>query len=61
MAKVKRMDNRPTVEADIEFVEEEAKRLENMRLHPKTFGATSTWTTSKNSKQYEEILKVMGH
>ena len=47
------------IEAGTESVEEEAKRLENMRIHAKTSGATSTWMTSKHSKQYEEILKAM--
>ncbi len=47
------------IEAGTESVEEEAKRLENMRIHAKTSGATSSWMTSKHSKQYEEILKVM--
>ena len=47
------------IEAGTESVEEEAKSLENMRIHAKTSGATSTWMTSKHSKQYEEILKSM--
>ena len=37
--------------------EEQARRLDNMRLHAKKSGESSTWMNSKYSEQYRKVLE----